>query len=135
MSTSGDPEAYAKGYEDAMHAAGTPAASPPTAATTASTTKKAGASGGRDISGKLQRGIGTAIGWLIVFPLGVGLLGGAIFWALGFDFTTWAVACGGVAFLIAAFMLVVRVGWTVFINLWPVLLVVGVVALIIIKLL
>ena len=134
MSQPGDSEAYLKGYEDAMRVAtrgkeaasttGTPGTSPSASARTS----------GRDIGGKVQRGIGTAIGWLILFPLFVGLLAGSIFWLGGHDFANWAVAWGGGAFLFALFAGAVIVGFQLFVRLWPLVIVVVIAAVLVKKL-
>ena len=136
MTETSDREAYLKGYEDATRsvtgggAAPTvtppaPTVPPPTSMDGTSTTGTPARKRGGGFGEKLQRGIGFAIGWLILFPVFFGLVGGSISWLLGDDFGTWALIFAGVAFAFALFAGIVLVGWKVFINLWPVLLVVG----------
>jgi hypothetical protein len=126
MGIQADPEAYQKGYDDAMRAAAGGLGSTSPASTS-----------GRDIGGKVERGIGFAFGWLILFPLLMGLLSGSISWFLGIDggFTGWAVGGAGVFFVIALFMGVVIVGFRLFIALWPVLIVGAGIAFAVVKLL
>ena len=72
MGIQADPEAYQKGYDDAMRAAaGGQGSTSPDASTRArtKTSKRTKAStSGRDLGGKVERGIGFAFGWLILFP-------------------------------------------------------------------
>lgn len=133
MGVQTDPEAYQKGYDDAMRAASQ--VSPVSTSTTVGTAgTKAKASGRHDMGGKVQRGIGTAFGWLILFPVFMGLMFGAISFVVGLSFTTWALAGGGLAFLFALFAGLAIVGWRLFIALWPVLLVGGIIAVAVVKL-
>lgn len=125
MSNLDDFDAYQKGYEDAMIAAGQGSAS-----ARASTKAKAGPSG-RDIGGTVGRGLGTAIGWLVLFPVFMGLMAGSIAWVLGLGFTSWAFGVAGLAFLFALFAGAAIVGWRLFLALWPVVLVVVLVVVIV----
>lgn len=129
MGNPDDFEAYQKGYEDAMRAAGQGSSGAPP-----SPTPKVARSG-RDIGGMVGQGIGTAFGWLILFPVFVGLMCGMIAWILGLGFEAWAIGAGGLAFLFALFAGAVLVGWRLFLALWPVVLVVGAVIVIVVKLL
>jgi hypothetical protein len=126
MSYPEDREAYVKGYEDAMRAAGqpqTPESMKPREETRV---------GDRDLGGAVQRGIGTAIGWLILFPIVTGLLLGGFAWLLGGDFSSWALVWGGLAFVFALFAGLFVLGWRLLLALWPIVLV-GVVVLIVVK--
>jgi hypothetical protein len=86
------------------------------------------------LGAKIGTAIGSAFGWLVLFPIFMGLMGGSIGWFLGLPFEECAIVMGGVAFGFAAFAGIVIVGWKVFINLWPVLLVVGGIAIAVKKL-
>jgi hypothetical protein len=141
MGVQTDPEAYQKGYDDAMRAAAGGQGSAIVGASTSTGTKtgqKAKRStSGHDIGGKVQRGIGFAFGWLILFPVFMGLLFGSMAWFFEVDggFTAWALASGGVFFAIALFMGVVVVGFRLFVALWPVVIVGGGIAIIAVKVL
>lgn len=131
-------EAYQKGYEDAMRAAGqgvaaTSASASTKAGTTASTK---GSTGSRNIGGKVATATGTVIGYLVGFPFLVFLIAGtfALFFTQNFDaFVTVGLFFGGLAFLFALFVGVVKVGFRVFIEAWPIILVVVIVAVILTK--
>jgi hypothetical protein len=137
MTETSDREAYLKGYEDATRsvtgggAAATvtppaPTVPPPTSMDGTSTTGTPARKRGGGFGEKLQKGIGFAFGWLILFPVFFGLVGGCFSWLSGDAFFgTWAAIFAGVAFAVALFTGIVLVGWKVFINLWPVLLVVA----------
>jgi hypothetical protein len=139
MGVQTDPEAYQKGYDDAMRAAaggqGPSSAGASVEARTHTGTNAKARTSGRDISGKVERGIGFAFGWLILFPLFMGLLFGSMSWFFGGSFTAVAVGAGGVFFVIALFMGVVITGFRLFLALWPVLIVGGVIAIAVVKLL
>jgi hypothetical protein len=141
MGIQADPEAYKKGYDDAMRAAaggqGASSSGPSTEPRTKTSKKAKAVPSGRDIGGKVERGIGFAFGWLILFPLFMGLLSGSMSWFFGVDggFTAWAVGGAGIFFIIALFMGVVVVGFRLFVALWPVVIVGGGIAIAVVKLL
>jgi hypothetical protein len=126
MSYPEDREAYVQGYEDAMRAAGQ--------AQTAESMKprEETRTGDRDVGGTFQRGIGTAIGWLVLFPIVMGVLLGGFAWLLGGDFSTWALIWGGLAFVFALFAGLFMLGWRLLLALWPIVLL-GAVVLIVVK--
>jgi hypothetical protein len=114
------------------------AASPSASVTTKPSTKARASTNGRDIGGKVERGIGFAFGWLILFPVFMGLMAGVVSWFFGSDFQgfqTAAVAVGGLAFVFALFAGVAIVGFRLFLALWPVLIVGAVIAIVVTKLL
>jgi hypothetical protein len=136
MESPDDQVAYQKGYEDAMHAAGQAVTATNESAGTKATTKAS--SGSRNIGGKVARGTGTVIGYLVAFPFLVFLITGsfALLFTQSFDaFVTVGLFFGGLAFLFALFVGVVKVGFRVFIEAWPIILVVVIVAVIVTKLL
>jgi hypothetical protein len=133
-----DLEGYQKGYEDAMRAAGSASASvsaTTSSSATPSTTAKSGTKS-RDLGGKFARGTGTVIGYLVGFPFLVFLITGtfALLFTQSFDaFVTVGLFFGGLAFLFALFVGVVKVGFRVFIEAWPIILVVVIAAVIVTK--
>ena len=111
MSSPDDFEAYQKGYEDAMIAAGErPPASPSTSTTPS----------GGDVGRKVGYGLAYAFGWLIVTPILVGVLAGGIAWLLGGDFEAAALVFGGLMFVFLLFAGVVIVGWRLLLRFWPI---------------
>lgn len=132
MGGSSDHEAYLKGYEDAMRAAsgGGQLASSADAGTSPHTSTSA-STGSRKTGSQVQEAIGTAIGWLILFPVFFALMGGAIGWLItGEHFEEIALFWFIVTFGFALFVGVVRVGFELFLRLWPVVILVIVVVII-----
>ena len=133
-----DRESYVKGCEDAMRmipaqeVAPAPAPPeppygiPPDAPAPESTFMRKAPSRARLIGDWAGTAFATALGWLVLFPLGIGLMVGCIAWVLsdGAEFQTPAVAAAGLMFLFAVFAGAFIVGWKVFINFWPIVLVV-----------
>ena len=116
MSYPDDLEAYQKGYEDAMRAAGegrTPASTSPGTGPTTGT-------GADTVGRKVGSGLAYAFGWLIAAPILLGGLAGGIAWLLGGDFGAAALVVGGIAFVFLLFAGVVIVGWRLFLTFWPV---------------
>jgi hypothetical protein len=129
MSDPDDFEAYQKGYEDAMIAAGE--ARPRSSVGESRRARRAG----RDIGHRIGEQVGYAFGWLILFPLFVALMAGSISWVLGLGFITGALFFGVIAFGFALFTGVVLVGFRLFLALWPVVIVVLIVVVLLVKLL
>ena len=59
--------------------------------------------GGRNLGERVGEGIEFAIGWLIGFPVVMGLTFGSVAWLFGQDFASWALFWGGLMFLFALF--------------------------------
>jgi hypothetical protein len=127
-----DHEAYLKGYEDAMRAAsaGGPVSLDAEAGTSSSTGGSAGTSSPTTGS-RVQEAIGTAFGWLILFPVLFALMGGAVGWLItGEHFEAYALFWFIVTFCFALFVGMVKVGFELLVRLWPVVILAIVVVII-----
>lgn len=122
MSRSEDFEAYQKGYEDAMRAAGR--ADAPRSESRHPRPRR------HDLRARIEAGAGFAFGWLVLFPLFMGLAVGGLAWLLGGDFVLWALVWGVLALLFAVFAGAAIVGFRLFLRFWP--LVIGVIVLVVV---
>jgi hypothetical protein len=127
MSGTDDLEAYRKGYEDAMRqSAASPATvdAPPPASTSVPAGQPAPARRG------LRYNAGFALGWLIIFPLAFGTMGGFVGFLLGgvegfwWGFGFFAILCFAFALFAGAGVLVFRY-WPIFLGLMIILLLVS----------
>jgi hypothetical protein len=102
-----DTESYEKGYADAMRAVGRPPAKP--APKPAPKLKHATA----------VSVAGQALGYLVVFPVFVGLVFGLSGAAFGGSFDTWFLVWGGLAFAFGLVLALVKLGVFAFVRAWP----------------
>jgi hypothetical protein len=125
-----DFEAYQKGYEAAIRAAGNPLSG----AAARGARRRANAAV-NERGGEIQRGLGFAFGWLILFPVFFALVGGSVGWVVGLGFVPGALFFGLIAFAFAVFAGAALVGWRLFVAFWPVVIVAVVVFVVATKLL
>lgn len=128
MSDTDDTEAYLRGYEDAMHAAGRGDAR------LTGETARATPTGEPSFGQRIRYGLGFAFGWLILFPVSVGIVGGVVGFFLG-DFVTGALLMGGIAFAFALFVGAGVLGVTLLLRFLPLVILIIVVVVTLRKLL
>jgi hypothetical protein len=131
-----DRESYLKGHEDAMRVVGmgetAPGASPPEPPygvpleVPESPPARKGPGWGQKLAKGIGNKMGEALGFLVVFPLLVGLVVTGVYLLGGSTsgYETAFVAGAGFGFLFGLFVLVVRWGFQLFVNFWPIILVI-----------
>jgi hypothetical protein len=130
-----DRESYLKGHEDAMRvvSSGEAAVPPeppygiPMEPVPEPAPARKGPSRGRRFAVALAEKVGEALGILVVFPVLIGVVGIALYWFFsdgGTEYEQAFVAGAGLAFLFGLFVLVVKWGWALLINFWPIVLVI-----------